>query len=360
MRCFVGLQLPERRLEPDLSRPRETGRVTLLLDPATVFAEAARLRETAVKDKTYRATPLGALFGRYLDDLAFQNYAAKTINLREQHLYHLAIDLAHLQPDQVTFEQLRGHLAETYGHAARNTKAAAVSTYRCAFTWAHDNDLITTNPARKLRGPRDLDTQRRAHSRETVRKLVVGQDSLRDKVAILLLYWCGLRRTELRRVQYRHLNLADRMLTVFGKGGTVLEQNIPEPLALAIERLILDTQPHPDDYLLSPQKQRRYGSYPLYTFELVTTDPRKPYSFEGVGAWWKRCCKRAGVEAFPMHELRHTAGTHFHQESHDLVATQHFMRHKNPATTARTYVHIDRLHAVAEVQRRMSDPLEGS
>jgi hypothetical protein len=34
------------------------------------------------------------------------------------------------------------------------------------------------------------------------------------------------------------------------------------------------------------------------------------------------------------------------------------MRHANPATTAKTYVHLDRVRAVADVQRRMADPLD--
>jgi integrase len=332
--------------------------VTLTLDPAEVLAEAARLRENAMKDKTYRETPLGALAGRYLDEIAFQGYADKTVDGREGILYHLAFDLAHLQPHEVTFDHLKTFLADRWSGASRNTKASATSAVKVLFAWAHDNDLIPSNPARKLRGPRGADTERRSHPRETIRKLVVAQDQQRDRVAMLVLYWCGLRRNELRLVQFRHIDLANRLLTVFGKGGTVLEQNIPPALALELERHILTRQPHPDEYLLHPQKWGRRGRYPLYSFDVVWEDRRSPYSYEGVGAWWRRMLKNASVDLFPMHELRHTAGTHFHQESHDLVATKHFMRHKSVATTEKTYIHLDRLREVADVQRRMVDPLD--
>lgn len=42
----------------------------------------------------------------------------------------------------------------------------------------------------------------------------------------------------------------------------------------------------------------------------------------------------------------------------DLYATQHFLRHKSPATTARVYVHLDVQRTVADVQKRMRDPME--
>jgi integrase len=50
----------------------------------------------------------------------------------------------------------------------------------------------------------------------------------------------------------------------------------------------------------------------------------------------------ASVEHFPMHELRHTAGTEFHRASKDLKRTQMFMRHKSITATADIYMHLDR------------------
>jgi integrase len=50
--------------------------------------------------------------------------------------------------------------------------------------------------------------------------------------------------------------------------------------------------------------------------------------------WFAKRLEEAGVEHFPMHELRHTAGTEFHRASKDLKRTQMFMRHKSITTTA--------------------------
>jgi hypothetical protein len=35
------------------------------------------------------------------------------------------------------------------------------------------------------------------------------------------------------------------------------------------------------------------------------------------------------------------------------------LRHKSVATTERTYIHLDRVRAVSDVQKRMDDPLKG-
>jgi integrase len=331
----------------------------LALDPGLILAEAARLREAAVKDKTYQATPIGQLAKRYLDGLAFDNYSPKTIEERERYLAYLAIDYAHLTPAEIVEMHLREFLAR-WKDSAVNTRRQAVSTIRVFFDWAHEHDFIAINPARKIRTPRtkQQDSRRNAYERNVVRQLVAAQTQRRDRAALLLMYWCALRRGELRQVQVRDLDFYNRILTVHGKGGTVLEQNLPEPVARELEAYLLDAGAQPDWFLLSPQKKVKRGTYPLYSYDTVTPNPREPYSLSGITRWFENCRARAGLEHVGMHELRHTAGTHFHMEGHDLVATQHFMRHANPATTAKTYVHLDRVRAVADVQRRMADPLD--
>ena len=68
----------------------------------------------------------------------------------------------------------------------------------------------------------------------------------------------------------------------------------------------------------------------------------RPLSPRGMHEWWAKRLQEADVPHFPMHELRHTAGTEFHRASGDLKKTQMFMRHKSITTTADTYMHLDR------------------
>lgn len=319
------------------------------------------LRHTFMDSGSYRNHPIGALGGRYLDSLQFENYSDATVTNRRQTIAWLTFDHPELQPAAVTHDLLREFLERHWRDAAPNTKTQHVSSLRCFFEWAYENDHIPENPAKKLRSPRKTETERRSHSQSVIKRLVVAQADRRDKTAILMLYWCALRRNELRQVQWRHIDLGRRVLTVFGKGGRVDEQNIPEPLALELERLSQDDDPLPDEYLLFPRKIGRRGGYPAYEIGIVWEDRLSPLSRSGIDKWFQRARTRAGLDEASdkvlMHELRHSAGTHAQESGHDLVATQHMLRHKSAATTERTYVHLDRKVYVARMQRGMPDPM---
>lgn len=332
----------------------------LALDPAVILAEAARLREDTLRDKTYQATPIGRLVKRYLDGLAFDNYSGKTADVREPVLAKFSLDYAHMTVEEIVYNHLRDFTAQWAGSSVAYRRSI-VSTLRVFFEWAYEYDHIGVNPARKLRSPRtkDEDSQKRSYALETIRQLVTAQPQRRDRLAILCLYWLALRKNELRHVQVGDFDFAHNVLTVHGKGGTVLEQHVDAGLASDLEAYFREIGAEPGWFLLSPQKQIRYGAYPLYSYELRTLDPAVPYTLSGMQRWFEGCRSRAGMDHLTLHELRHTAGTHFHLEGHDLVRTQHFMRHKDPATTAREYMHLDRVRDVAEVQRRMRDPMSG-
>lgn len=316
------------------------------------------LRERYLADKQYLEAPIGALAGRYLDTLRFDGYSPKTIRNREQTLGWLAFDHETLAPEDFTYDLLRSFLERHWATKAANTKAMHVSSLRTFFEWLQDYDHLPSNPARKLKTPRMADSERRSHPLETINLLVVSQPDRRDQLAILLMYWCGLRRNELRVIQFRHIDLARRVLTVFGKGGRVLEQSIPEEAALMLERHIQDRSAESEEYLLYPRKIGRTGNYPAaYTYEVVWEDKLRPLSESGIDKWFQRCRARAGLDASEsrvvMHELRHTAGTHMQEQGHDLLATQHFLRHKSAAVTERHYIHVDHIQSVARVQRDM-------
>lgn len=86
-----------------------------------------------------------------------------------------------------------------------------------------------------------------------------------------------------------------------------------------------------------PSRERTIG-----TQRVVPRGQAPPPSQTGMHEWWAKRLQEAGVDHFPMHEFRHTAGTGFHLDSKDLKKTQMFMRHKSITTTADTYMHLDR------------------
>jgi integrase len=149
-----------------------------------------------------------------------------------------------------------------------------------------------------------------------------------------------------RLLQIRDIDLEIELVRIRQKGGDLAYQPIvfPDVLQTLAEHLTLDGR-EAAEYLLYPRWERT-----LKTGEHVLQRAReRPLSDRGMHEWWQRCLRRADVPHFPMHELRHTAGTEFHRANHDLELTRRFMRHRSPVTTSEHYMHLD--------QRELADAM---
>jgi integrase len=92
-----------------------------------------------------------------------------------------------------------------------------ISVPRDYFSWAVRERGLSANPALPIFRPRKRDVSRGTFTEGDVRKLLAAQPRLGDRVALLLLFRLGLRKSELARVQFTHYD--GRNLTFFGKGG---------------------------------------------------------------------------------------------------------------------------------------------
>ena len=135
---------------------------------------------------------------------------------------------------------------------------------------------------RRPRAPRKTAPLLPAHVDEL---LLACTRTARDRLALLVLLDCGVRRAELGGIRIRNFDLARQQLTVFGKGqkervipmrGRIvmaLKAYLGEPLEFVGRR------PEPDDYLLYPEK--RTPDRRVYW-----ADPKKPCASNTVHRWW--------------------------------------------------------------------------
>jgi integrase len=294
------------------------------------LADAARLVREAMRNKSYRSTPIGLEVGRYVrwkrsewgaqpnTMLVYEQILAKFA------LHHADLELADFAPPVGT-ERVREFLGYHWGESKATTRARNLAVIRNFMQWAVRERGLIADPTTAISSPRRRGTERRAHSQDLVRRLVLGQDDLRDQVALRLLAQLGLRKNELRELQYRHIDLTHETITVKGKGGTVLPVPIVWPdLRLDIERLILERGAQPDHFLMYPKNA-----------------PERPMDHSSLHRWWTRCTDRAELPRFPMHELRHTAITAFLRETGNLKLAQMLARHASISTTADIYGHLD-------------------
>lgn len=65
---------------------------------------------------------------------------------------------------------------------------------------------------------------------------------------------------------------------------------------------------------------------------------------------WKKWCKKAKVENFRFHDLRHTVGTRLAEKGVPVAVIKEVLAHSDIQTTMR-YIHITQNHLKDAVQR---------
>jgi integrase len=166
-----------------------------------MLGEAARIIREAVKDKSSRKTPLGQLVGRYLR--WFRNeYGATESTIRDYEaiLARMSLLLADREPLEVSTEDLR-EVIDTWGMRHAPTRAKVTSVIRAFWIWAEEEGHVPFSPASKIRRPRA--------PRKTAPLLPTHVDELllgcaraaRDRLALLVLLDCGVRRGELAGIR---------------------------------------------------------------------------------------------------------------------------------------------------------------
>lgn len=311
-----------------------------------------RMITAAVRDRSYvEGTGIGVEVDRFLRWFVTEYGAAETsahgyeFTLARLALFHADRTLKDFEPPDGT-ELVRDFWSSLYQHCAVSTRQNRLSHCASFFRWAVEQRKLNADPCSAIRAPKGRGRERRAHPADLIVHLMACCEWEEDRVAVDLLGRHGLRRNELRLVQRRHVNVDTGELTVFGKGGTVLPVPLFPDLVDRVARLALQRQWQPDEFLLFPRKVASRDE----NRRVIWEDRRSPLSLSGIDKWWRRTLTRAGVEHFPMHEMRHTAGTLFYRRTRDLVLTQKLLRHQWAKTTADTYLHLDRSDLAAAMR----------
>ncbi len=148
----------------------------------------------------------------------------------------------------------------------------------------------------------------------------------------------GLRASELFSLTWDKVNLSQGYITVEAKYSKSKEtKRLPlHPKALEVLREL-------------KAKQSAKGIDHGYVF---TNSKGEPYSVEGQGykRVFKTACKKAGIEDFRFHDLRHTFASYLVMSGVDLYTVQELMRHHSPRMTKR-YAHLSPEHIRKELEK---------
>jgi integrase len=229
-----------------------------------------------------------------------------------------------------------------------STKSGRVSTNRLLarlrhmFAWAIERDLIDSSPFvkagqavikvdRKAEGARS----RRLEDGEDERLLVAAGPHLRACIEATL--DTGMRRGEILGLQWKHVNLRDRMIhlpATLTKTGTARAVMFSGRLAAILEM----RQTGPDG--------QPNGAAEAYVFGDECGGRVK-----GFKTAWKLTSKGAGITGLTFHDLRREAGSRMLDAGNSLTDVRDFLGHRDVSQT-NTYLATTAQRLRAAIEKR--------
>ena len=236
-------------------------------------------------------------------------------------------------PEELDREQLGEFLIwiSEMGLSARS-QARILSGIKAFYRYLLLEDLIEKDPTALLEGPRLGSKLPEVLSVEEIDRMLEHIDlskaqGRRNKAMLETLYSCGLRVTELVRLQISGIFRAEGFIRVIGKGDK--ERLVPfSPRALKEIDLYL-----PDRNALSIQA----GNEDI----LFLNRRGKMLTRNMVFTIIKELAKSAGIQkTVSPHTFRHSFATHLVEGGADLRAVQEMLGHES-ITTTEIYTHLD-------------------
>jgi site-specific recombinase XerD len=256
----------------------------------------------------------------------------------------MSLTLAHLQPAEVSLDDLR-IVIDLWADKEPRTRKNVTVAIRQFWKWVVDEGYRDVSPATRLRYPK---IPRRAPDLLPLHvdtQLLAAAEHIRDQLALALLLDLGIRKAELGGVMVRDIDLARRMITVFGKGAKERVLPLRGRVVILSEEFLLtpyvkpERTPEPDDYLLHPQWAKGGTVY--------NARPKQPMPSQTLHRWWYRHLHAAGLvpddveRGMNMHRARHTFATELRRDARDIGIVQHMLGHSDIRTTEESYGHYD-------------------
>lgn len=278
-------------------------------------------------------------FGRYME--AERRCSASTVDIYTRDLRGFEAYMLGNGPDTpgpfdpvgVTLTDVRGWvMREVEAGIATGSVNRKISTLRSFFRYLMREGVVTKNPVhdiKALRSGRRLPTfveqNRMARLVEVLEEPSEEYAIERDAMVVLMLYACGLRRSELAGLTLGTIDLPGRTVRVMGKGAKErLVPLLPE-VAVRLEHYL---RVRDGEKICENDKDC-----------LFLTNKGKRLSPQGVYGIVREYLSLAGVQGKRSpHVLRHTFATHLMQHGASVRVVQQLLGHASLAAT-QIYTH---------------------
>ena len=168
-------------------------------------------------------------------------------------------------------------------------------------------------------------------------------DDLRDKCLFETLYYCGLRRSEARGLQWRHIDFKNNTLTiaqqVLNLGGNNASSSwyIASPKTESSNRTI----PIPEVLLKNlaelKKSNERFSKF-KQTWFVFGDDV--PITYHQIYSRNNNYCKKAGLRHIRIHDFRHSCASALISAAAPITAVSNYLGHSETTETLETYTHL--------------------
>jgi len=256
-----------------------------------------------------------------------RGFSAATIYCYRRHVSRLLT--YDPKPDMLAIE---AHLANLRGHGISvNTLIQHIKSVKSFFDFLEQHALWPANPARHIIYPKRHKKERPIPPVQDIQAVSSLDMSLKDRLIFELFLDTGARISELASLRLDRISLADREITVTGKGAK--ERTIP--FSASVGKLL-------EEYI--PQVARaQEGKSPQWLFPARRGDSSKGHVVIGsLQRVLARLCQQAGIGHLTPHQLRHFFATYQLTDGADVKAVSKMLGHASVATTLDIYHHVDR------------------
>jgi integrase len=224
------------------------------------------------------------------------------------------------------------------------TSQLALQRLKQVLEWAVSVDLLSRNPASKVKPPNWTPKERTVWTAEEARRFLPASDSDTHRTLWVLALATGLRRGELLGLRWQDVDLDAERLTVrqalvMLKGKAII-QDPKSKTALRSMRLTPDAVAALKAHKVR-QAERELAATRWQKSGLVfTTSVGTALSPRNVGRSFEESVARAGVTRIRLHDLRHVNASLDLSTGTSVKAVAARLGHSDPSITLRTYAHV--------------------
>ena len=213
-----------------------------------------------------------------------------------------------------------------------------------ALNCAEDQEIIASNPIRKVRNPQNREVQIKPLTLGEVKRLLKTYEGTYMSARLHIALLCGLRQGEALGLTWDNVNLLDSTILIEKQMQIINGSASFTQLKTRRSKrtIVLDesTQKSLENHQKIVNKMRSISAINWKEFDLVF--PKIDGSFRSANtdhAHWKNALTLCGISPRRLHDARHTAATLMYSQSIGVETISRALGHSSSAVTSRIYVH---------------------